>query len=65
MEKNTLIDALRNEDTMLGLSDEQRSSMPSHPAGIVELDAASLKSVSGGVQPATDSETYPWPQCCW
>ncbi len=64
MEKNTIIDALRNEDTMLELSDEQRSMLPAHPAGVVELDAASLKSVSGGFEPATDGDTYPRPQCC-
>lgn len=65
MEKKNIIQALRSEDFLHNLSDQERSLLPENPAGVVELDDASLKLASGGFEPVTDSETYPRPQCCW
>ncbi len=64
MEKKNIIKALRNEDFHLSLSEEQRSLLPDSPAGVVELDEESLKLASGGLEMATDGDTYPQPQCC-
>lgn len=58
MEKKNIIKALRNEDFLLSLSQDQRSSMPESPAGVVELDEEGLKLASGGIQLETDHVTH-------
>lgn len=64
MEKKNIIKALRNEDFLLGLSEDQRAALPNNPAGVVELDEANLKLANGGLILLTQEATDGGPGCC-
>lgn len=39
----------KDEEFRHSLSDQERTSLPDHPAGLIELDAADLNAVTGGL----------------
>lgn len=48
MKKNKVIEAWRNEEYYLSLSDEERAGLPAHPSGPTGLEDEILRSVTGG-----------------
>lgn len=48
MSNRTIIRAWRDEDYRLGLSEAERSQLPEHPAGRIELSDAELGVATGG-----------------
>ncbi|MDJ0572976.1 MAG: mersacidin/lichenicidin family type 2 lantibiotic [Pleurocapsa sp. MO_192.B19] len=48
MSNNDIIRAWKNEEYLDSLSEEQRSSLPENPAGIVELSDADMEIIAGG-----------------
>lgn len=53
MSKPDLIRAWKDEDYYLSLSEEQRSLLPEHPAGGVELSDEEMNAAAGGTLTAT------------
>jgi len=53
-----VIRAWKNEEFRLDLSDVERSLLPAHPAGLLDLTDADLDSASGGLPPNNSYETY-------
>lgn len=48
MKKKQIIEAWRNEEYYLSLSEEERAGLPSHPAGLTGIEDEILRSVTGG-----------------
>lgn len=49
MKKNTkIIEAWRNEEYYLSLSEEERAGMPAHPSGPTAIEDEILRAVTGG-----------------
>lgn len=48
MKKNQIIEAWRDEDAFLSLSEEGRAAMPAHPSGVTMLNDEILTSITGG-----------------
>ena len=48
MKKTNIISAWRDQDAFQNLSDEEKNSLPNHPAGVVEVAAEDLIHVVGG-----------------
>lgn len=48
MKKNQVVEAWRNEEYYLSLSEEERAALPAHPSGATGLEDETLRSVSGG-----------------
>lgn len=48
MKKNKVIEAWRNEECYLSLSDEEKAAMPEHPSGPTSIKDEILGSVTGG-----------------
>ena len=49
MKKNKkVIEAWRNEEYYLSLSEEERAGLPAHPSGLTGIDDEILRSVTGG-----------------
>lgn len=48
MKKNQIIEAWRNEESYLGLSEEERAGLPAHPSGLTGIEDEILRSVTGG-----------------
>ena len=46
-----IIRAWKEEDYRLSLSETERSQLPAHPAGLIELNAAELETAAGGLPP--------------
>jgi len=46
--KVDLARAWRDQDYYLSLTDDERASLGAHPAGVLALDDAALKSITGG-----------------
>ena|SRR5947209_19182752 len=59
MAKLNIIRAWKDEDYRLGLSDEERSQMPSNPAGAIDLSDTELDYVAGA-----STETLLTVGCC-
>lgn len=51
MKKRQIIEAWRNEDYYLSLSEEERAALPEHPAGVAGAEDAALHSIRGGCSP--------------
>lgn len=51
MKKNQIIEAWRDEDAFLSLSEEERAAMPAHPSGVTTLEDEILTSITGGCGP--------------
>lgn len=48
MKKKKIIEAWRNEEYYLSLSDEERAGLPAHPSGPTGIEDEVLRSVTGG-----------------
>jgi len=48
MKKNKIIEAWRNEESFLSLSEEERAGLPAHPSGPTAIEDEILRSVTGG-----------------
>ncbi|HJX27157.1 MAG TPA: mersacidin/lichenicidin family type 2 lantibiotic [Thermoanaerobaculia bacterium] len=48
MKKNQIIEAWRDEDAFLSLSEEERAALPAHPSGVTVLEDEILLSITGG-----------------
>ena len=55
-----IIRAWKDEDFRASLSAAERALLPEHPAGLIDLTAAELDAVSGGLRETHDSCTCPW-----
>lgn len=60
MKKNTIIEAWRNEEYFLSLSEDEKAALPAHPAGPTGIEDEILRSVSGSCQVSTGHCTL----CC-
>ena len=48
MKKKQILEAWRNEEYYLSLSEEERARIPEHPSGIVGVEDDILKAITGG-----------------
>jgi mersacidin/lichenicidin family type 2 lantibiotic len=48
MKKKQILEAWRNEEYYLSLSDEERAGIPEHPAGILDVEDDILRTITGG-----------------
>jgi len=48
MSYREIIRAWKDEEYRLSLSEEQRTVLPEHPAGLIELEDADLENATGG-----------------
>lgn len=48
MKKNQIIEAWRNQEYYLSLSEEERAGLPAHPSGPTSVEDEILRSVTGG-----------------
>jgi len=46
--KIDIVRAWKDEGYRLGLTEEERASLPDHPAGLIELENEEMKAVLGG-----------------
>ena len=58
MKKNKVIEAWRNEEAYLSLSEEERAALPEHPSGPTDIKDEILGSVTGGCGYPTPSTTF-------
>ena len=60
MKKNKkVIEAWRNEEYFLGLSEEERADLPAHPSGPTAIEDEILRSVTGGCAGSTSAMCSP------
>lgn len=59
MKKNKIIEAWRNEEAYLSLSEEERAALPEHPSGPTAVEDEILRSVTGGCGTSTSSMCSP------
>jgi mersacidin/lichenicidin family type 2 lantibiotic len=62
MHTTDVINAWRDPESRRGMTDEQRASLPEHPAGLVELNDDELDGLSGGLFNPT-IRIHPWQLC--
>jgi mersacidin/lichenicidin family type 2 lantibiotic len=48
VKKKQIIEAWRNEEYYLSLTEDERAALPKHPSGPAGMEAEALKSVTGG-----------------
>jgi mersacidin/lichenicidin family type 2 lantibiotic len=60
MSSEQIIRAWKDEDFRHSLSAAERALLPQHPAGLIDLTAAELDALTGGVRESFDSCTCPW-----
>ncbi|HET9228438.1 MAG TPA: mersacidin/lichenicidin family type 2 lantibiotic [Thermoanaerobaculia bacterium] len=53
MKKKQILEAWRNEEFFLSLSEEERAAVPEHPSGLLDIDDDVLKTITGGCGPTT------------
>jgi mersacidin/lichenicidin family type 2 lantibiotic len=63
MYTSDVINAWRDPESRRGMTDEQRESLPEHPAGLVELNDDELDGLSGGLLNPTIRWGHYWPGC--
>jgi mersacidin/lichenicidin family type 2 lantibiotic len=61
MRKVDIVRAWKDEEYRLSLTEEERSCLPPHPAGWIELDEAQLSNIKGMGPPSRP--TYPVLTC--
>lgn len=64
MKKNKVIEAWRNEEYFLSLSEEERAGLPEHPSGPTAIGDEILRSVTGGCGGAYPSNATPCTTVC-
>ena len=65
MKKRQIIEAWRDEDYFLGLSEEERAALPAHPAGVTSVKDEALRSVAGGCSQTSAMCTPCPPRNCY
>ena len=63
-----IIQAWKDEEFRLNLSEEQRALLPEHPAGLLELTDAELEVAVGGARGIGFTAAPDFPNtsgCCW
>lgn len=63
MSKFEILRAWKDEDYFLSLTDAQRSALPAHPSGLIDLADDELRSVGGGSQTTIEACTVPTGMC--
>lgn len=63
MKKLDIARAWRDEDYYLSLSPEERSQIPDHPAGLVEVSDDDLRHVAGGTSEGCTRPISPCESC--
>ena len=48
MKKRQILEAWRNEEYLLSLSQEERAAIPEHPSGLPDIEDDILKTITGG-----------------
>lgn len=48
MKKKQILEAWRNEEYYLSLSEEERAEIPEHPAGLLDVEDEVLRAIAGG-----------------
>jgi mersacidin/lichenicidin family type 2 lantibiotic len=48
MKKRQILEAWRNEEYYLSLSEEERARIPEHPSGLLDIEDEALRSIRGG-----------------
>lgn len=46
--KKQILEAWRNEEYYLSLSEEERARIPEHPSGLLDIEDEALRSITGG-----------------
>jgi mersacidin/lichenicidin family type 2 lantibiotic len=46
--KTQILEAWRNEEYYLSLSDEERAGIPEHPSGLLDIEDGVLRTITGG-----------------
>jgi mersacidin/lichenicidin family type 2 lantibiotic len=66
MNKKDIIRAWKDEEYRDGLSEAERSALPFHPAGLVEIRDEDIKAVAGGTATTicTQWTGTHYPNCC-
>ena len=63
MSKFEILRAWKDEDYFLSLSDAQRSALPAHPSGLIDLSDDELRNANGGSQTTIEACTIPRGMC--
>ena len=61
MKKKQILEAWRNEEYYLSLSEEERARIPEHPSGLLDIEDDVLKSITGGCGGITSAVCTPCP----
>jgi len=65
MSKKDVIRAWKDEEYRDSLSEAERSVLPAHPAGLVEIRNEDLEGVAGGTATTNCTQwSAHWPRCC-
>ncbi len=48
MKKKQILEAWRNEEYYLSLSEEERAGIPEHPSGLLDIEDDVLRTIAGG-----------------
>ncbi len=64
MSRLDIIRAWKDEDYRRSLSEAERAQLPTHPAGLIEIDDTDLGLVAGGMRPNTHSTVTSNDICC-
>lgn len=63
MKKKQILEAWRNEEYYLSLSEEERARIPEHPSGILDIEDGILSTITGGCGAPTYKDC-PSSACC-
>ncbi|HWN43880.1 MAG TPA: mersacidin/lichenicidin family type 2 lantibiotic [Thermoanaerobaculia bacterium] len=55
MKKKQILEAWRNEEYYLSLSEEERAGIPEHPSGLLDIEDDVLRTIAGGCGPGCTS----------
>lgn len=58
MKKSQIIEAWRDEEAFLNLTEEEKAALPAHPSGVTVEDEA-LRSITGGCATSTSAMCSP------
>ena len=64
MKKKEILEAWRNEEYYLSLSEEERARVPEHPAGLLDVEDDILKTITGGCGTYYTAKDCPTSACC-
>lgn len=58
MAKVDIVRAWKDVEYRLSLTEQERASLPDHPAGVIELNNEEMKAVLGGMPTTTATSKY-------